>query len=316
MKKSVAFFLLIFSSFAFAGVTVKMHKEVSVDNEIYTLSDLAIVSGSGAALIGRIKIGVSPRPGLSVNLTAEKVKAKLYRSSPDLIVPIAWTGSRVVKVRAAGKELSTNKVITTASKALESWLVEKEYIDFSYEIAKKPDSILIPKNGDIEIFASKPSMSLKASKRMSIWVDVLVDNEQYHSYQIWYRIKAMQNVYIAAKKIPQNSHLEYAMFTEEVIDVARLNGMPADSQYIVDNRKILREMSAGDVLLVKTLGVIPLISRGDLVDVYLGLNGVDIKTKAVALKDGNLKEKIKVLNPSTKNSYMAMIVGEQTVRVE
>lgn len=315
MKVLLVAFLSSFSIFS-PALEIDLLGEAVVDKKNYRLGDIAVLSGSGSKQLNNIEIGLSPRPGSKHLVNRDQIKARLYRLRPDLVKNIIWSGAVLVKVTSIGELLKGEDIGSIADQALTEWSIQQEFIDYQFSLMTKPDDVLLPQNRKIDVEASIGGINNRALSRMPVWVDIKVDGKHYHSYQVWYQFSASRPAYVALHHVPSNVLLKKNMFSLNDIEVTSLSGQASDNLDQLIGKRLSVALSAGDVVMLKNLEEMPLVSKGEVVEVGVSLGGVDITTKAIALKGGHLKEKISVLNPDTNDSYYVTVIGQNKVRVK
>jgi flagella basal body P-ring formation protein FlgA len=99
------------------------------------------------------------------------------------------------------------------------------------------------------------------------------------------------------------------------VDVTDFNGVAiSEGQYL--GYQSVKLITSGSPLTSSMLEKIPFVSKGDVVNVYIEMDNVGISTKAIALRNGNIDERISVLNPTTNAKYMAVVIGKNKVIVK
>jgi len=297
-----------------ANIVVSIKAETTVDRQLYTLGDIAIIShGKFANKLKQLPMGRGSRPGYFVDVPIENIKAKVYKDLPRLFSNIVWRGSEQVRVQSIGEKLNATMIENLAHEKLHQWLVER-YVQFDLQLVQGLKDSVVPK-GDITFAVKLPKLD-KAHKRMSVWVDAYLDGEQYQTYRLWFKVAAQQMAYMAIRDIARNTSASENIVTLEMIDVTSIKGVPVTRAEQFDSARLVKPLKGGEFLTVGLLQDIPFVSKGERVKVYARAGNVGIETIAVALRDGNSEERISVVNPATQGRYTATVVAPGRVKVD
>jgi flagella basal body P-ring formation protein FlgA len=314
MCRQLLFMLfLLFPAVLWADIVVSLKAEVVVPKRVFTLGDIATVKGGVRQKeLENIQIGKSSRPGYFIDVSRESIQTRLYKYHPDIASNIQWRGDKV-RVRSSGRKMDVSKLEQLARLTLEDWLSSR-YFSHSKKLTHSIKEIMLPQ-GDVTIDASVCSVD-KANKRMCVWADINIDGQHYQTYQLWFDVSAKQKVYVARNKIEGKTPISQSHFYKELRDIAVETNVPVAIDFQLNNRRAVKGIEAGSILAESLVEIIPLVSKGDVVDVYAYAGSVGIYTKALALRNGNLDETISVLNPKTEGRYEAVVVAPGRVEVQ
>ncbi|EGG95032.1 hypothetical protein IMCC1989_1992 [gamma proteobacterium IMCC1989] len=297
-----------------ADITVTVKEEVSVLHSTYTLGDIAAINGTEKfSILNELPLGQSAKMGQFINVPIENIKTRVFKLVPGVANTIDWHGAKVVKINSKGRGVPLGDVKKITSTALNQWL-SRYYKSYEYRLIKSARDIIVPL-GEIT-FKTSIKTPKKALKRMVVWLDVYIDNIFYQSYRFWYQVSAKQETLVAKNRIETKTPLNIDLFTIDYIDVTTFSGNPVTEYKKLDSRRAVKVIEKGTALTYNMLEKIPFVTKGQLINVYVRQHNVGISTKAIALKSGNINEKIPMLNPATKGKYMGTIVGEKQVVVE
>lgn len=308
------FFCSIKATSSTIAITIK--HETSVAKKHYTLGDIAHIEGGiREASLKELVIGISPPAGDTVNVPIQAIKSSLKRLSSNSERAIEWLGASSVKIVTNGQPIAPSLLKQKADETLSAWLASR-YVNFDYELVKPVAKNTIP-NGVVRVEAVIKE-SKKARKRMVVWLDVYVDNILSQTHRIWYRVSAEQEVLFATADINPQTPLEQQLIRKELIDVTTIAGLPVETS-LANQLKFYRAKRAIEAHTAVTQNMIekiPFVVKGQLTEVYIQQDNVGISTKAIALKNGNMNEKVLMQNPKTKGRYTATVTGKKKVVVE
>jgi len=77
----------------------------------------------------------------------------------------------------------------------------------------------------------------------------------------------------------------------------------------------MASVSPGSPVLWNHVNAIPLIRKGQEVDVFGNGKGIYITMKGLAMQDGGSGEYIKIRNVSSKQEFQAKVLNENSVKV-
>lgn len=121
------------------------------------------------------------------------------------------------------------------------------------------------------------------------------------------------NVPCAARPINSKDRLTPDLVTFERKNAAYLRGEPWNGTAF--GQRVIRSVGGGEVIYAENLEDVPLVSRGDTVDLVYQGRFVQLTTDARALADGRMGERIPVQNLSSKREIIAEVKDANTVVV-
>ncbi|MFT6102051.1 MAG: flagella basal body P-ring formation protein FlgA [Candidatus Endobugula sp.] len=306
-------FLLMWISVCVDAMSIIVKPETIVSGSTYTLADLALVeNGNAKSILDQIVIGVAAKPGYFVDVPLENIKVKLSKEMPNFSSSFQWGGANIVRVKSVGKNIDVSMVERSSAKVLKEWLSDR-YVSHTQKLIQGVDKIVVPK-GKVRLESSIPSAT-KARKRMTVWVDLYVSDVFYQTYRFWYQVSAKKLAYVAVNDIASRNPISMPLLASTYVDVTDFNGVAiSEGQYL--GYQSVKLITSGSPLTSSMLEKIPFVSKGDVVNVYIEMDNVGISTKAIALRNGNIDERISVLNPTTNAKYMAVVIGKNKVIVK
>ena len=108
--------------------------------------------------------------------------------------------------------------------------------------------------------------------------------------------------------LPSGSPLD----TNTLIEITKFSGVPPDYISSIASLRYMelsKTVGVGEIVRTRHLRKAKLMRRNELVTIYSISNNFSIETKAIALSDGYLGERIKVRNPQSNKIITARVVG-------
>ena len=219
----------------------------------------------------------------------------------------------MVRIRATGTSFPGEKLQATAERALAKAL-RSRFQQVELAVTKKPHDLILP-DGDIVLRVADLD-GVKPGKRMAVWTDIEIDGHHYRTVPVWFSVTAWGRVISVNRDLEHHHVLEEGDFAEAVADVAALSGMPVMDYSQLEGQRLLRPLSDGAIVLEKYVEPAPMVQQGATVDVFAKAGRVVLRSKGVALSDGNLLQHIIISNPSSGEHYAAKVVGQGHVEVQ
>lgn len=303
---------------AMAGtpVRVTLHEEVELESIRYRLGEIADIVTDDARLFAKLSnlvVGQAPRSGYNGYITRNELAAFVEREVPAAYRRLEWRGAGKVQLRAVGSAYPGDRIQRAAYERLYEYLSEY-YDDFSIGLVNNETASPILPLGDVSITAYLPGAEL--NKRMTVWVDIHVEDMLYQSVPVWFSVSVYQEVLAAARKMERHDIPRASDFVREVSDITSLRGVPVDSMEALQGMRLKRPLSEGALLSSSMLEIVPLVVRGQQVKVFASAGKVSLSTTAIALHDGDMLQKINVQNPKRDLTYAATVIGQGRVKVD
>ncbi len=297
-----------------ALIGIDINKSVIVSNPFVVLKDVADIKTSdlGARLqLENIALVKSPRVGYSKEISRVQIQSRIRESlniDPKLLV---WKGADSVRVDLASQKLAYPRLLEKAKSFIHAQL---------NSIGREVKAKTVRIKQDISLPFGKitlvPRMNSEfISKRMCVWVDVFTDNNFYRSVPVWFHMDVLEDVYVAKFRYRERDIIRPENFELVRTDVTKISGQHVKSESFKKSVLLLKNLSQGDVLLSKNIKNVPAVIEGKILDLEVSEGSVRLKLKAIAEKDAEIGEilKVKVLNG--KEFVKARVVGKHFARV-
>ncbi len=189
-----------------------------------------------------------------------------------------------------------------------SWINGKIYLeDFRVE----PNDLKIPHRAKLELkFLSSPRIGSNVALAL-----FTLNGKKIGVARIWGYVDAKVKVVVAARPIPNKAILTTA---DLKLEEKRLSRLPQDVLFNIKEalgKEVKMSLKPGRVLLRSQIAEPPLIRRGQLVVIVARGKNFIVKAKGIALQDGQLNQRIKVKNISSKKIIWGKVISPEEVEL-
>lgn len=318
-------FLLLFLFVTLTGVAsandnqpvivIEIPATVTVAGPGVTLGDLANIQGAEPpelAVIRNIDLGTAPLPGQARQFTRNFLKLILEQQR----IPREWVlkmGEQVV-VRGDGVCIGTREFETVLTGLLppkkpgiiKKWL----------EIGDPPGNLWVGKDDqwrlEPSVLGDWPEVGPVLFK-VVLWVNENgTQTARKRHFNVRGKVRATALVYRALRDISYHRDLQRTDF--EMTELELANGREVVGEFPGKVRTV-RLLKRGEVLRHDIFQPVPMVIKGRTVEVVIKGSGLEIRMTGIAQGDGWLGDEIKVMNSSSKKTFRAKVIGEDTVEV-
>ena len=278
------------------------------------LADVAAFSGFDDEEIrelGAIVVGRAPDPGIAKIFSRNQVRQAFENSGFDMAA-IEWRGANASRIEALGVEVDWPQVVQTARAHIDLQLQDR-YFDYELEPASITQRVVIPRGEAVLKPWLRPFDKPKA--RIGVWVDIEIDGRAYTAVPVWFKIAARQMVAVADKAFDAGDPIDLADVHLEYRDVSMLDRMPHRSLPQLVGKQAAVSLQLGEVISLDAVETPPAVRAGSQVAVIAASGPVEVRSLAVAQRNGEMSEVIPVTSVDSGERYDAVVVGTATVRV-
>ena len=147
------------------------------------------------------------------------------------------------------------------------------------------------------------------ARRMCVWVQRRRAGRSAGSVPVWFSVQAFRSVLVTQRSRNARESLGADDLAVEERDVAALSAIPLALDTDLARVRMRRSVNTGHVLLQGDLEETPPILQGQEVVVEVTQGAVAIQTRAVALREAHLGERVTLQNPTSHETYTAQVVG-------
>lgn len=151
--------------------------------------------------------------------------------------------------------------------------------------------------------------ALEVGRPASVRVKVAQDDAPSKRVELDFYLRPRLAALVALRSLPRNSLFRCSDFRAAILEAAPRHGgwlaPPCDDAGSV--RQLRRPLGAGDALLAEDLGIPPLVTEGQQVQILVRIAAVSLESVGTALRDGGLGERIPV-KPATSPEITTGVV--------
>ncbi|MEW8041027.1 MAG: flagellar basal body P-ring formation chaperone FlgA [Candidatus Thiodiazotropha endolucinida] len=322
VKAILAVGLLLVAGIVDAGRTqtgaieISLRDQVRLQDRTFTLGDIAQLDGTDSRLVSRLKrvlLGRTPRAGVSAQIGRDAVASRIDRLSPGISKRVTWKGAAQTRVQAQHHRYDRQAYLDAAQRHLDNWL-GKRYKDFSAKPVGSYADLQLPA-GKVAIQAEVARRD-RVSKRMCVWVDLLIDEAHYTTLPVWFDVTSKAEVYELQRDLSAGTSLKPHMLKKSKRDLAAVSGEPVAALAVIEGQRLIRDLPSGTVLTKAALQPVPDVIRGQKLQVKASVGKVTLIATARALEDGNRGDPIRVERLDGSDNYMARVLDTGLAVVE
>lgn len=233
-----------------------------------------------------------------------KVQLKRLFSIPK---NIKLLGPRFVKISRLGYRIKMTPLVS-AAKAL----LKKNYGE---NITLEPLANVKP----LEVSSRNYHWQLSHQKkggsiaRLCVLVEVSYGGTKRKTVPLWFKAIQEKPVWVLTTDVATKSHFSPIMVMLESRNIANVQGQVLHQLPDLKQQRFSASYQQGRMLTTDMLETIPAVEKNQPVVVTSISGRVRINTKAIALADAKLKQRVKVKSLSSGEAYLTTVVGKNTV---
>lgn len=282
------------------------------------LGEIAEIEGNEELVerLKKIKITSAPTLGKSRVINQDYIWVRLYQSKIKA-QEVIFQGAKEVKITVLSNTIEKEQVLRAIEDSLSTFLKEEEVEEMEVEIGRVAFSfpLLVPVGG--LRLQGKISSSSFDSSRLTILMEIYINENLYRTLSIPLKIKIFKEVVVATR----NLYTDHT-FTREDIRKEKIliNVNKQNEEWLCDlqevlGKRLLRNISAGTPLKKELLGFPLLVNQGSLVTLFIEGENIRIHAQGKALEKGGKGETIKVLNIDSEKRLEGIIIDVNSVRI-
>lgn len=308
----ISFTFLFFCNTSAFALDALFLEKAQVSNSIVRLGDIVHFSemNEEVRVLQSKKIGNAPGIGAELILKRNHILRQLASENP-LPPEIRWSGAEAIHITLKESIISSS----TVQEIITNYLQEKSdilpNIEFIFTPAELPTSFKLPP-GTLTTEVTSSKQGIIGSNRFSI--TFRVNGKLKKNLSIRGTLQSLVPVYVAQDDISRGSELTTDLFSVETRDINSVK-KPLLASESLANKQVVRRLRKGDILTFSQVESIPLVYRGDTVQVRLNSNGLTITMTGIARADGGLNDMIRVQNTSSNKVFYAKVLAPGLVEV-
>jgi flagella basal body P-ring formation protein FlgA len=289
-----------------AAWTLDLAETVEVGESTVHLADLtrAPVPAAAAELV----VAAGGRPGAEVTVTARAILRRLVMA--DLAADVALRGAERCRIVFAGRtvesselsrriqELLTPQIPAAAPEAPPSWL------------ALELPAVQVQAGGDWEVAWPEPQPLRPGRNLITVQ---LREGERRRRLSVAVELHAYARTATAVSAVPRGQEPGEASLQWVWTDLALAAGQPVTDSRALAGMRAARDLAPGEVLDQRHLEPVPLVERGERVDLVVRRGSIEAVVRAECRQDGLLGETVSVINELTGRPVVARVAGPGVV---
>lgn len=276
-----------------------------------TLSDVAHgADGAKPAALGAIDLGAAPLPGYTLRLTrAEIARTLRARALPYELAP---DGPAAVRVERRTQPFDQARVAQAAEQALRE-LASAQQTRIELQLSAPLPELPLPA-GAASLRVRPLAPQLLRQRRATAWVDIAVDGVFFRAVPVGFELRAWRPVLVAARDLAPGSAPGCADLHPQETELTALPGTPIEDCAGLQGR-LARPLARGDALLQNHLKTMSAVAQGDSVTLQFADGAIVLESRATALADGSVGERIDVRPSGAQQPIRAEVAGAGLVRI-
>jgi len=312
--------LLLLACVAFSAVSadevlhLALKDEALVSGWHISVSDVVAMESlpaGAASQLMHVDLGSAPLPDHSDRRSRMEVERALR--SAGVSAKVAWSGAQSTHITRVGKPFESRQLVDRAEQIVQSaW--DGKADEVSITLDGPMNDPLLPL-GNVQI-CPRPAQAERALHRhASIWLDLTVDGQFVRSVQVSLSVNAFRRVWVTKHDLKKGAPPECDALVLQRIDVAEVGGAAIGAPCESLTGVLARDVPAGQPLLAANLRVPAAVATGESVDLEMMAGAFKVESRAIALADGEVGQRIAVKPSSATDSINAEVVAPGVVRV-
>lgn len=296
-------------------VEIKLLNKVSISSEKIYLKDIAHFQNVSEPLLSKLEqvlIGPAPLPGRSRNIVKSIVRLRLVREK--LSDKVSLVGADKVKVKRTYSTISGHFVTELLKQYVRDNFpstVRKLEVD----VINSPLEIILP--SDEASLSFRIPIGILSRGRVTIHLEVKSINSTKKIIPFSVNIRTFEDVLVTKRQLYRNSNIREDDFKVELRETTNSTFNKFITSYAeVENKKLVRGVSANRILRSDMLRDPPLISRGAQLTLKIINKNLVVLTSGMAREDGQLNDWINVQPLPSGKTIKAKILNSSTVVME
>jgi flagella basal body P-ring formation protein FlgA len=277
-----------------------------------TLADVAHVRGtaSASAALGTVDLAAAPLPGYTLRLSRAEI-ARILRARA-LPYELAAEGPEAVRIERRSQPADGTQLAQVAEQALRV-LAQTDGVRLELALAAPLPDMPLPA-GAVGLRARPPAPSALHQRRPTVWIDVTVDGAFFRSVPVGFEVHAWRKTLVAARDLPPGPAPDCAAFEARDTDLTTLGGPAVEHCGAVQGR-LARPLAQGEALLQAYLKNTAAVAQGETVTLEYTAGAIALESRAVALADGAVGQRIDVRPAGALQPVRAEVAANGIVRI-
>lgn len=225
---------------------------------------------------------------------------------------LAWAVLLSIAESGAGVVVTEGRI----RQAVEDY-VRQALVDFSGEI-----QVDVRRFGDFPVAGTgradvvvRPGQDRSNSRSIPVFVDIVRGPAVVQSFPVTAVVRYFDDVVVAARPIERGESLQSEAVTIERREVTTLLGRYLRDPGALQGKQARMGIGFGRVIDARYAESIPLVNRGDQVQIRVAVGGIQAVAHGVATQSGAAGDRILVQNTASREKLLAEVVAPGVVKV-
>lgn len=207
--------------------------------------------------------------------------------------------------------LAAHAVRDVAVEHLSGWLRTRTT---RFTVTAEPSSTALElPRGHVELRPRPLSDGVPPSRRMQVWIDLLVDGKLLQSLIVALAVEAHQLGWAAQADLPAGASVGEGSFVRAEVDAAAGSARPWTGS--LQGLRLRSAVLKGRFLQAADVSARPAVARGERIALHSRVGGVEIVADAHALQDGQVGDRVNVRVHAARGPVYARVVGSGVAEI-
>jgi flagellar basal body P-ring formation protein FlgA len=312
LRHCLVAFAFLLPAICMAQIKIELRQQAQIAHSVVTLGDVANItthSLSSMRELMALPLGSAPTADVPVSLERKELERWVaVRLRPSATDQIQWSGSDRVELKMILVDLSGDSILKAAREALLSWLKSRAERVEVMEVAQ-PRSMTLPQ-GVLTLRVRPLPDTLSPTKRMMVWVDILIDEQFVKSVPVSFQVHAYRAAWVAKKDLSGGSLINSLAVESRDLDVTQIKASEIwNGDLDVASLRLRHFLRAGDPVSQNNVEIVPAVARGERVMLRTHAGIVSLESQAEVLQDGVVGQMVKVKAPSSSGAVLVRVTG-------
>lgn len=294
-----------------APLPLHLKAEALVAGPRIELADVVQAAGPLPAL----DLGAAPLPGYSARLARAELERTLRARGLQGQYTVA--GADAVRIERRVQAGDSGALVAAAQQHLRTHLehgnaARSARIELRL-LGAAPEVQLA--QGRVEWRPQPLQGDAQPHSRMQVSVDVLVDGVFQRSVSVAFQVNAWGPALVSTRALPAGATPACDSLAMQQVDIALLDSAPAGADCAQLQGRLKRALPAGTPLAASWLQRPAAVSQGDNIALRLQQGAIELESRAVALSDGEVGQRIDVRPSAAQQAVRAEIIAPGLARV-
>lgn len=262
-----------------------------------------------------VDLGAAPLPGYSARLARAELERTLR--ARGLQGQYTVTGADAVRVERSVQTADGNALGAAAQQQLRAYLEQGEAGRTARIELRLPGAApeVQLAQGRVEWRPQPLQGDALPRSRMQVPVDVLVDGVFQRTINVAFQVTAWAPALVATRALPAGATPACDSLALQQVDIALLDSAPAATDCAKLQGRLKRALPAGTPLAAAWLQRPAAVTQGDNIALRLQQGAIELESRAVALSDGEVGQRIDVRPNAAQQAVRAEIIAPGLARV-